>query len=69
MIAIGDGKVIGATGGGPATTTAAAAQARGAAGKEVAMDYRKDRLGFGRLPLGDVKETAAVGSLHMLGGD
>lgn len=66
MVYMGDGKVIGASGGGSMTKTAEEARAKGAEVKILPVDYRKDFRGYGRLSLGPVREEA-VGGLHMLG--
>lgn len=66
MVYLGDGKVIGASGGGSSTTTVAEAQAKNAAVKVLPIDYRSDRRGVGRLPV-QTATDAVVGTLHMLG--
>lgn len=66
MVYMGDGKVIGASGGGPSTKTAADAKAKNAMVKVLPVNYRSDFRGYGRLPVQTVKDVA-VGGLHMLG--
>ncbi len=52
MMALGDGRTIGASGGGPTTTSVAIAEQQGAAVKVQPASYRtKDLVGFGRLPM------------------
>ena len=68
MIYAGADRVVGASGGGPSTTTVAKAREKNAEVKELDIDYRKDRSGMGRLPLKEVEvKDEAVGGLHMLG--
>lgn len=65
MVYAGDGKVVGASGGGPGTTLAEA-RAKGAGVKVLPVDYRSDFRGYGRLPVQEAKD-AAVGALDMVG--
>lgn len=64
MVYAGDGLVIGASGGGPSTTTVAAAKAKNAAVKVLPVNYRDDFRGYGRLP---VQEADTAVGLDMLG--
>ena len=50
MLYVGDGQVVGATGGGPKTKTPDDARAIGAYVKVRPVDYRKDIVGYGRSP-------------------
>lgn len=55
MMAVGDGRVMGASGGGPSTTSTAIARQQGAEVKIVPKaEYRSDLVGYGRLPLAQV---------------
>ena len=66
MVYMGDGKVIGSSGGGPLTKTVADAKARNACVKELPVNYRDDFRGYGRLPVKPISDVS-VGSLNMLG--
>lgn len=66
MVYVGDGKVIGASGGGPGTNTVAEARAKGAEVKVLPVNYRSDFRGYGRLPV-QAAAGAAVGGLNMMG--
>jgi cell wall-associated NlpC family hydrolase len=66
MVYMGDGKVIGSSGGGPSTTTVAKAREQGAEVKVLPMNYRNDPYGVGRLPVKEVKDES-VGGLNILG--
>jgi cell wall-associated NlpC family hydrolase len=54
MMYAGEGKVVGATGGGRSTTTVEIANQQGAAIKQKPLDYRKDIRGYGQAPVGVV---------------
>ena len=66
MVYCGDGKVVGASGGGSSTTTITKAREQGAEVKVLDIDYRHDFKAFGRLPVQEIKDES-VGSLNMLG--
>lgn len=61
MTAMGDGKVIGASGGGSSTTTVEKAKAKGAEVKILPYDYRKDFMGWYRLPVVAASDNVTVG--------
>ena len=52
MMYVGEGKVVGATGGGRNSTSPQIAREQDAAVKVKNLDYRKDIRGYGRLPIG-----------------
>lgn len=52
LMTVGDGRVMGASGGGPSTTSVAIAKQQGAEVKILPKaEYRSDFVGYGRLPL------------------
>ncbi len=66
MMVMEDGKVIGASGGGPSTTSVAKAEEQNAKVKILPANYRSDLRSYGRLPVQATSDTA-VGGLDMLG--
>ncbi len=63
MMIVGDGRVIGATGGGSKTTTTDIARQQGAYVKYMPIDYRKDIISYGAAPIVSVGPVAVPAPL------